>query len=48
MGCRQHVEFARLDPRLDARRILEDFVLGEFLDSSALGESRRHSRRLRG
>jgi len=32
MGCRQHVEFARVDPRLDARPILEDFVLGEFLD----------------
>lgn len=32
MGCRQHVEFARVDPRLDARRMLEDFVLGEFLD----------------
>ncbi len=32
MGCRQRIEFARVDRRLDARKDLEEFVLGEFLD----------------
>lgn len=31
MGCRQYIEFARVSKRLDAGRLLKDFVLGEFL-----------------
>ena len=34
MGCRQHVEFARVDRRLDAGPLLKEFVLGEFLGSA--------------
>lgn len=31
MGCRQHIEFARVSRRHDARQLLKEFVLGEFL-----------------
>ncbi|MCX6543985.1 MAG: hypothetical protein NTV05_06170 [Acidobacteria bacterium] len=31
MGCRQHIEFARVSRRRDAARLLKEFVLGEFL-----------------
>jgi len=31
MGVRQYVEFARIHKRHDARQLLKDFVLGEFL-----------------
>lgn len=32
MGCRQHIEFARPRPRVDAGALLREFVLGEFLN----------------
>jgi hypothetical protein len=31
MGCRQHIEFARVSKRRDGARLLKQFVLGEFL-----------------
>jgi hypothetical protein len=31
MGCRQHIEFARVSKRIDVAPLLKDFVLGEFL-----------------
>ena len=34
MGVRQYVEFARVSKRQDAKQLLKDFVLGEFLSRS--------------
>ena len=34
MGVRQYVEFARVSKRYDAKQLLKDFVLGEFLSRS--------------
>lgn len=34
MGVRQYVEFARVSKRFDAKQLLKDFVLGEFLSRS--------------